>query len=55
VSMYATFLVMPAAALGLALATLQGRLGRNASLAAFGVCTLCLLLWSGFVTLGAAH
>jgi phosphoglycerol transferase MdoB-like AlkP superfamily enzyme len=53
-SMYATFLVVPVAALGIALSTLWGRLGRNASLVVFGVCALCLLLWSGFVTHSAA-
>ena len=54
-SMYATFLVIPVVALGIALVTLRGRLGRNASLAVFVVCALCLLLWSGFVTNNAAR
>ena len=54
-SMYATFLLVPAAALGLALFTSRGRLGRNTSLVAFGVGAVCLLLWSAFVTHSAAH
>lgn len=49
-SMYATFLAVPAVALVIALLTLRGRLGRNASLMVFGACVLCLLLWAGFVT-----
>ena len=53
-AMYATFVVVPAVALGLALLTLSGRLGRSASLAVFGAGALCLLLWSGFVTHSAA-
>ena len=54
-SMYATFLVIPVVALGIALLGLRGRLGRNASLAVFGVCAMCLLLWSVFVTNNAAR
>jgi uncharacterized protein involved in response to NO len=53
-SMYATFLIVPAAGLGLALFTLRGRIGRYASLAVFGVGALGLLLWSTFVTHSAA-
>lgn len=49
-SMYATFLAVPAVALVIALFTLRGRLGRNASLVVFGGCVVCLLLWVGFVT-----
>lgn len=55
VSMYATFLVVPAAALGIALLTWRGRLGRNRSLTIFGACALGLLFWSAFVTNGAAR
>lgn len=53
-SMYATFLFVPAAGLGLALFTWRGKLGRNASLVVFALGALCLLLWSGFVTHSAA-
>lgn len=54
-SMYATFLAVPAVALGIALFTLRGRLGRKTSLAVFGACALGLLLWSAFVTHSAAR
>ena len=54
-SMYATFVLVPAAALALALFTLRGRLGRNASLVVFGVSALCLWFWCAFVTQGATR
>ncbi len=52
-SMYATFLLVPAAALVLAVFTLSGRLSLKLSLAIFALCVACLFVWSGFVTQSA--
>jgi uncharacterized membrane protein len=49
-SMYGTFVLVPATAVGLATLTLRGKLGRNASLGTFAVIAIALALWVGFVT-----
>lgn len=51
-SMYGTFLFVPAAALSIAALTLWGKVRRYASIGIFGMIAVVLLLWIAFVTRG---